>query len=516
MSFKTLPEVNRIEKTCKKGISDKLTKLFAMSTEPEGCKIIDSMTEIETFMVDHGMEGCFHIITPTSKINMFRDFGQLSDETVSAWVDDLLVNGVLVKHNSMSGERWEVCTQDATNLEWSGDALINSCSETLQKTIKREIEVVDRNGVRVLQCILDNTQLSSQANVRHMCNELEAMDIRKFPGENVTDYMLDAMERVAEIRANSKQAVPDLTQLAIKGVISSSDEGLRNLARQIHSDADQPDDTVTPEQALKKLVFYYNGAKRRFMFGPEESLKAHTKASAMQAYIQSEVRKANDSLGQQRQGGGGGGGRDISNYTCYNCGEKGHLSNTCSKPKTGERHSGGNQLTDAENAAVTALIGNTAKPNDDGEHNLHIDGKLVSKFCRHCNKYTKGGKLHSTGEHTRTRHGKSKHPNNTPLSGGAPAIAPAPPAPNDTGNPQGNMAGTLPAGDAVPALVPTPGTQMICPPVGAPAGLFALATGSGLRGTNHSVLGGGNTQPQASLAGLNWTAHPKGGGGQGY
>ena len=107
----------------------------------------------ETFAINTGLEGVFRIHTRSSDdINMFTQYGQLSDEIVDQWCQDL-AQGVFI--SVQNNTRRAICEYDDTNLEWNGDALINSSTEAMKRTTEREItRPADRIGPRVLWCII--------------------------------------------------------------------------------------------------------------------------------------------------------------------------------------------------------------------------------------------------------------------------------------------------------------------------------------------------------------------------
>lgn len=76
---KTLSELSKITKACKRGLEDKPQLHFALATEKTDAKLNDTLREMETFIVDHGLEGCFNLVTEDSTLNAFRHFGRISD-----------------------------------------------------------------------------------------------------------------------------------------------------------------------------------------------------------------------------------------------------------------------------------------------------------------------------------------------------------------------------------------------------------------------------------------------------
>lgn len=209
---------------------------------------------METFVVDHGLKGCFDIVTKDTQLNAFRHFGLTSEDMAQEWINDVLKNGV--RSTVGSSARHKLCPCDADNMEISGNAILDSCSTALKRTIKREPPVKARNGDAVFFAAIHNGRTHKNANVRSMCNNSENLDLRKCPGENVLAFVQDAMDRVDEIglAAQSDSNPDNLTQIAIQGLSLGSDEGLCSEVRLLIKAAAKPDSKIALEHATKELA----------------------------------------------------------------------------------------------------------------------------------------------------------------------------------------------------------------------------------------------------------------------
>jgi hypothetical protein len=67
----------------------------------------------------------------------------------------------------------------------------------------------------------------SLANNKALLDKLDKMDIRKYPGENVTLFVQDAVKIVRELQMNfmSDDSMPELTMTALTGLSHSSTPG---------------------------------------------------------------------------------------------------------------------------------------------------------------------------------------------------------------------------------------------------------------------------------------------------
>lgn len=484
LQHKTLAEVSKITKACKVGLEDP-NYHFVLATEKSETKLNDTLREMETFIVDHGLEGCFNLITKEGELNAFRHFGRISDEMANTWIDDVLRDGVFTSPGSSM--RYELCPYDADNMEISGDAILNSCSPALKRTIMRELQVEERNGVSVFFSAIRNGRTFRNANVRSMCNDLEGMDIRKYPGENVLAFCHDAMDKVDAIRlaAQGDNDIEHLTQITIQGLSLGSDEGLRAEVRELIKSSSKPNSGVTPESATKDLSEYYIDANLRNSYGPAS---APEPPKAFQAYVQQQINQITDKLTQSRGGSNSNGYKKGTSYA----GGRGP-SDRGSNDKA-PRHisvsSGdtGDATTNKKvNDLVKASISSDGLPTDDKDHDIKENGEIVAKFCGKCRRWTKGNKLHYTSE---CRRQEAVPPLQTPSNSDANA---------SQGHPEGHLAGNEPNDDGTNAIASDSSSLQ------SPSGMLSL------RGADYEL-----TPNKARSSKSNLSVHLKGYGGRGY
>jgi len=214
-----------IEDRCKQGLRDSPELLFCMPTESNSDTIVSSIRAFDDHLTLCGMDGVFQIslTTPSgfTTINMLQYPAKVTAAMIDTWCTDLLETGVLLE----DGSRHATCTHDATNLLWSGDAVLNSCTEKLRQQLKLVIPPDDRYGPKVLMLIFQKLYRPSVAKNQVLLDKLLAMDIRKYAAENVTLFVQDAKEVVHELMMNipSPSVMPQLTQTALSGLTNSSD-----------------------------------------------------------------------------------------------------------------------------------------------------------------------------------------------------------------------------------------------------------------------------------------------------
>ena len=216
-----------IQDFCKKGLRDSPELLFCMSDEPNAGTIVPSIRALEDHIIDCGMEGVFQIVTRdssgvTTTLNMLHSPGMLTDDMVDKWCQDVMTAGVPTSGPSSPAS--PVCPHDRTNMLWSADAILASCTETFRQDLKLCVPQ-PRYGPKLLMVIINKRFRPSLANGRVLLDRLGFLDIRKYPGENVTLFVQDATKIVREIQMTfmSSNPMPELTMTALTGLTNSTD-----------------------------------------------------------------------------------------------------------------------------------------------------------------------------------------------------------------------------------------------------------------------------------------------------
>jgi hypothetical protein len=123
---------------------------------------------------------------------------------------------------------------------WSAEAVLNSCTKILRQDLKLVIPPEERTGPKVLMVLFEKLYRPSLANNKALLDKLGKMDIRTYPGENVTLFVQDAVKIVRELQMNfmSDDAMPELTLTALEGLSHSSDPGLKQEVRTLRLASD--------------------------------------------------------------------------------------------------------------------------------------------------------------------------------------------------------------------------------------------------------------------------------------
>ena len=313
------------------------------------------------------------------------------------------------------------------------------------------------------------THRPSIHTVRMLVAKLEALDIRKFAGENVRLYVAEATLIVNEIQLNLtlQNQEPTLSSSAIKGLTLSTDSYFRTKVMDTLLKADEnvritdPKNKLTPHAALQTLLSTYMTLENTGAYGPSKQPGPSSSLKALQTQVDNieaklaQNRNAPSTTGNRgppshRPGGSGAVG--AGGARCSICGGHHNVANCNLEERaaaTGLSKEVLLKLPPLIKAKVQSLPPRGSVP-DDAKHSIEIDGVTVAKYCDHCGRFTKGNKAHYTLEHT----GNRKR-NFVPTSSPAPAPSAAP-VPSAGGHMMQITPPTSPPPQDVGSLVPGP------------------------------------------------------------
>ena len=151
-----------IEVKCQAGLKDSPELLFSTNEESNAGKVVPSLYAFKDSMVNCGMEGVFNIVQADgTKVNMLTSPGMVSTTMVDTWCADLLTNGV--QDPASTTANLTVCPMDGVNMRWSGEALLNSCTETLKQDLKLAVSLDMCTGPYLLCALLHKIYRPSQS-----------------------------------------------------------------------------------------------------------------------------------------------------------------------------------------------------------------------------------------------------------------------------------------------------------------------------------------------------------------
>jgi hypothetical protein len=182
------------------------------------------LRELDVYPSNHGLEPVFKIVQSDGVvIDMLKQPGFVSTKLVTSWINDITVDGV---HNEHDVGRHTVCQYDVINLQFSFHAVLNSCSALLGQDRLNNLSPNIHTGPQALMLLLTKVYPSSYTKVRGLIEEIEKLNIKEVPGENITTLVQRASELIREVQMNflRQDQIPDLCVGALKAFKSPSYE----------------------------------------------------------------------------------------------------------------------------------------------------------------------------------------------------------------------------------------------------------------------------------------------------
>ena len=415
--IKAMQEKARIHDRCKQGLRGYCDTLFRRDTESGGGQGGQAIMEFSQYVVQHGLEGVFTIVLSTGTIDMFKSPGLATLPVVKTWVKDLLYDGVRIPG---SLDRHPVCPYDRVNLQLSAQALLNSCSDLLRQDLLASLQPGEKYGPIVLRKILDIVYRSELAKLKELTDKLEAMNITKFPGEDVSLFKQEAAALIRDIQRHftSPEPVANLAVLAIKGLAHSTYQVYQNWIvtkiRKINGDPARAKNPTVALDLLDQVEAEYLSLKSMHLYPPAlKPNQEENRFKAMQAelsQVKSDIKDVK--LQQDRNAGSTKGNTNNPNSNSNANGNDGSTNaNTKSQQKrsklkiTAQDFGLSEEVFNKCNELIKEREKTLPKVEnipDNANLTIEVDGQVVAKFCRHCSKFKRGNTAHFTHEHKGT------------------------------------------------------------------------------------------------------------------
>lgn len=236
-------QMRPIKVSCKEGLKDEPGLLFSALDESNADKIVLCVRAFQEHIKKSGVEGVFRIVLANgTTVDMFHNPGLLNVDMVNTWCQDLIKDGAheVGTDGKPTGDRLALCVCDKLNLRWTGTGLLSSCTELFKIELELAIPVHERWGPRLTLEVFCRICSPSQSKIDSLKKKLESLDVTKCPGENITQFVKEAIDVVREINVNivRPNQVPQLTWSALTGLLTSSDTEIRSKARMMHLEND--------------------------------------------------------------------------------------------------------------------------------------------------------------------------------------------------------------------------------------------------------------------------------------
>jgi hypothetical protein len=310
-----------------------------------------------------------------------------------------------------ANDRLPVCPYDRTNLEWSYDAVLNSCSDALVLDLKRNLKVDQATGPAILFAIFQICYRQAESKVESVLKQIEKLNLREFPGQNVTSYKQKLDELLSELDMNlpMDEKVPGLRNKALKGLSQCTFDFFRNhVLQQLIKPGSATINDV--KDAVKELDILYLTLMEQDNYPPGvKAIPEDAKVLALQAemkYLKTEMTKLHQDRSASSTKGTSPGPSILRNSDKTVQFKSDQDDTTANSSKPSPRTPKPNGLSDAVNAQLTSLIKEKlltmpkfSEIPPDAIYTIEIDNKTVSTFCNKCHRFTRGTSQHTTQEH---------------------------------------------------------------------------------------------------------------------
>ena len=177
-----------------------------------------------------------------------------------------------------------------------------------------------------------------------MADKVRALKLTSIPGENVSQFMQTVIPMLEDIEmcAMTFSQVPNLTSMALKGLMAATDPMISIQVKTMHCEVDgdgaeDSDISTLPEAmaALSKIEDIYRSLATSGYYGPAVPIRPQANLAGVPAKEQqlSQDRGANSTTGNRPARGPA---------HCWDCDQEGHFKGDpkCPGPKTGTTPTG--------------------------------------------------------------------------------------------------------------------------------------------------------------------------------
>jgi len=307
------------------------------------------------------------------------------------------------------GQAW-----DLESLTWSEEFVKNSCDPVLREKVMEQVSQLDeleRGGPTFFIVMIKLITTITEEGVRALTAKVATMKINKYEGENVmtvVSYLRGAIACLQNVNKLPHDIVAQVCDIMQTSSVEEFNKYFEMAKIAIHLQMK----TFTVEELLATAQATYQELYNKGVWTNGGNNSAFNARGKQQ--------------GERRPRG-----------VCWNCGEAGHMSNQCTKPK---KQDGDRNNNNSNNPAPNADRAWTTKPPGSGESHEkeHPTGSGTKwRWCGRCKRWTVGRKMHFTKDH------KAKNQNQGQGQGPQTPQQGAPQA-NVADQPQGQPGGTGP------------------------------------------------------------------------
>ena len=362
--------------------------------------------EVSTHMIQSGMDSVFYFVDPcdpSKRLSVLQSHSRFTRDYVKSQVN--------LYRNPGSALSRSYDSFDLDNLAMSRVWILDSLDDKLKAAVRPQL-TPSMSGPEIFMLIVSEIQSDSIRSMRKKERNLEQLALASFPGENVrqlNNIILTCCEELLHADCLPQDIILTIVEKYGKATSeefrihflqrrSRVESYLREIAGKDPSVISKILDPVTFRTLVEESNDKYQGLLDAESWPPASKDKGAAPESAFMTKTDVEGLLAQAKLTATKGSG------DVSKVVCYNCGEKGHYANKCTKAKQ------------ASPAGATGPPNwKKTPPATDSTHIKEVDG-TVWYWCGICACWT----------HTHITDGHGNHDSKPP---GLPAAKPTAPAP---------------------------------------------------------------------------------------
>jgi len=358
-----------------------------------------------------GMDSVFYFVNPADATERLSILSYHSRFTGPEVTSQIVANRAATVYDKY----------DDANLKMSYVWLCNALDETLLATIRPQFSE-RMTGPELFMIMVSEVQSDSIRSLRKKERIFEQLSLTQFPAENVksmNNHILDTCDELERAGSLPDDAILTITEKYCAATSeefkihfltrrSNVEDHLKMVAGKDASVVAAMPNRITYRSLTVESNEKYQGLLDNGSWVPANADKgAAPQVFMTQADVEGLLKQKLDTA---NKGGGG-----LANITCYNCGQKGHVSSKCTQPPSGNTGS----TPGGAGRAWMKLSPPTGTP-----ETKEVNGKTWH-WCEKCTRWS-------------TTHGTSTH--KSKAEGGTPAPAAAIPTPQPAAAPETNRA----------------------------------------------------------------------------